>query len=246
LLSVFLANRIALDLQINFLGWFACSCSLRWVLAHYVRATLALATVLASPLLFAHARFDPELLLPQWTFGSTVRNVLFLAFAFYVWVLLLLLSFALLIAVVIARLRRHPSDVPAQSLATPVMRDLDRHMRRKARILVLYPLSPLVFYAPALALYWIQALHLQHTRATRIIWATWIVMAPLQAIFDFAVFVLLPPVRRVLRWHCVLHKDSHEVPLIAGTRRESVFASTFLSSQHTWVQDVADHPHPPI
>ncbi|KAJ2159696.1 hypothetical protein GGF46_002821 [Coemansia sp. RSA 552] len=246
LLNVFLANRIALDLQISFLGWFSCSRALRWILAHYVRAAAALALLLACPLLAAPAHFDPMFLHPQWSFGSTTRDTVFLVFSFYLWVLLLLLNFALVIVVVIARLSVEPPSQanPTSSLATHIMRSVEQNMRRKARILVLYPLSPIIFYSPSLVFYWVQILNLEHSSAVRAIWITSVIVGPLQSIYDFMVFVLLPPVRRVIRWHWVLHKDSDMVPLMERTRRESIFVgpppNMALTSEEAWVQDIAD------
>ncbi|KAJ2358086.1 hypothetical protein GGF43_001056 [Coemansia sp. RSA 2618] len=242
LLNVFLANRIALDLEINFLGWFSCSRTLRWILRHYARASIVLAFALSAPLFFAPAQFDPVYLYSQWTFGSVRRNVLFMVFSFYIWILALLINFAVVIGVVILRLRSQlPSNAHPSSLAAPVMRSLEQRMQRKARTLVLYPLSPIIFFGPSLIFYWVQTLNLKETRATRAIWITSAVVGPLQAIYDFGVFVLLPPVQRVIRWNCVLHKDTHDVPLIEG-RRESLAVgqsdTTLLSSEVAWAQDI--------
>ncbi|KAJ2784679.1 hypothetical protein H4R18_000970 [Coemansia javaensis] len=240
LLNVLLVNRVALDLETHFLGWFSCSRSLRWLLRHYVCASFAAALALSLPLLFAPARFDPTFRYAEWTFGSTTRDILYMVLSFYVWVGLLLLNFAAVIVGVVVRLRvRLPSAAnPASSLSTHVMRSLEHHMRRKARILLLYPLSPILFYAPALAFSWVQVLRLNRTRTTRALWVTSVLLGPLQAPYDLAIFALLPPVQRVAGWYWALHKDSDESPLIGGSRRESLGAT--LTSEEAWIQDMAD------
>ncbi|KAJ2744616.1 hypothetical protein GGI20_002831 [Coemansia sp. BCRC 34301] len=252
LLNSFLVSRIALDLQTNFLHWFACNKLLRWVLRHYVKTSVALAFALACPLFFAPTRFHPLFLHPQWSFGAQKNDILYMVFGFYLWVLLQLLNFALVIVRVIIRLRRQvPSrNNPSNSLATDVMRTLEHRMRRKARILLLYPLSPIIFYSPALVVYWVQTLHLSHTRVTAVIWATSVVVGPLQAVFDLLVFVMLPPVQRVVRWYWTLHKDDDTFLLSEpGHHRESVFVGPYLSessltTEERWVQDITEHHSP--
>ncbi|KAJ2797079.1 hypothetical protein H4S07_006036 [Coemansia furcata] len=252
LLNSFLVSRIALDLQTNFLHWFACNKALRWVLRHYVKSAVTLAFVLACPLFFAPARFHPVFMYPQWSFGSQTKDILYMVFGFYLWVLVQLLNFALVIVRVIIRLRRQmPSqNNPSSSLATDVMRTLEHRMRRKARILLLYPLSPILFYSPALVVYWVQTLHLSHTRTTSIIWAISAVVGPLQAVFDLLVFAMLPPVQRVIRWYWTLHKDTDTFPISEpGHYRESMFVGPYLSestltTQERWVQDIAEHQSP--
>ncbi|KAJ2100168.1 hypothetical protein GGI03_004479 [Coemansia sp. RSA 2337] len=252
LLNSFLVSRIALDLQSNFLHWFACNKPLRWILRHYVKSSVALAFVLACPLFFAPARFHPVFMYPQWSFGSQTKDILYMVFGFYLWVLAQLLNFALVIVRVIIRLRRQvPSqNNPSSSLSTDVMRTLEHRMRRKARILLLYPLSPILFYSPALVVYWVQTLHLSHNRTTAIIWATSAVVGPLQAMFDLLVFVMLPPVQRVIRWYWTLHKDTDIYQLSEpGHYRESIFVGPYLcesalTTQEQWVQDIAEHHTP--
>ncbi|KAJ2771217.1 hypothetical protein IWQ57_002306 [Coemansia nantahalensis] len=252
LLNVLVVNRVALDLEINFLGWFPCSRMLRWVLRHYVSAAAALALALSLPLLATPAHFDGAFLYAQWTFGSTARDIAYIALTFYVWVLLLLLNFAAVVVGVVVRLRTQlPSAAnPTSSLSTRVMLSLEHHMRRKARILLLYPLSPILFYGPSLVFFWVQTLHLRQTRATRAIWITASVVGPLQALYDFAVFALLPPVHRVVAWHWTLHKDADNIPLIVTARRDSTFAALSpragLSVEEVWVQDVATPYSPPL
>ncbi|KAJ2373554.1 hypothetical protein IW150_003564 [Coemansia sp. RSA 2607] len=254
LLNTFLVSRIALDLQINFLRWFGHSKWLRWVTRHYVRLAILVAFVLASPLFFASARFDEHFMYSQWSFGQRpINNIMYMVFGFYLWVLLQLANFALVIIVVVIRLRvQLPSqqhDDPG-SLSTDVMRMLENRMRRKARILILYPLSPIVFYSPALIFYWVQTLHLKQSRTTKAIWITEVVVGPLQSIFDAAVFLSLPPVQRVIRWYWTLHKDSDMVPLVERSRRESVFigrpTAATLTFEEEWVQDVTDPQSLPL
>ncbi|KAJ2232886.1 hypothetical protein IWW45_004622 [Coemansia sp. RSA 485] len=248
LLNTLLVSRIALDLEINFLRWFANGRVLRWIISNYVRLSIVLAFVLASPLFFAPARFDPHFFYPQWSFGSTIRDIMYMVFGFYLWVLVQLANFALVIVRVIARLRSQlPSENnPINSLSTDVMRTLEQRMRRKARILVMYPLSPIVFYTPSLIFYWVQTLHLKQSSATEAIWITSVVVGPLQSIFDVMVFLCLPPVQRVARWYWTLHKDSDLVPLVERSRRESIFvgrpSSATLTTEEEWVQDITD-PH---
>ncbi|KAJ2715408.1 hypothetical protein H4R19_001226, partial [Coemansia spiralis] len=134
LLNVLMVNRVALDLEINFLGWFACSRALRWILRHYVSAAAALALALSLPLLATPAHFDRDFLYAQWSFGSTARDIAYMALTFYAWVLLLLLNFAAVVVGVVIRLRTElPSAAnPTSSLSTHVMRSIEQHMRRKA------------------------------------------------------------------------------------------------------------------
>ncbi|KAJ2726785.1 hypothetical protein GGI07_000296 [Coemansia sp. Benny D115] len=246
LLNTFLVSRVALDLEINFLRWFAYNRPLRWIIRHYVKLSVALAFLLACPLFFAPARFDPHFLYPQWSFGSKLQDILYMVCAFYLWVLFQLLNFALVIVMVIMRLRvQLPSENnPRSSLSTDIMRTLEQRMRRKARILVMYPLSPIIFYSPALVFYWVQTLHLEQSSATAAIWATSVVIGPLQAVFDVLVFLMLPPVQRVIRWYWILHKDSDMLPLFERSRRQSIFighpANVALTIEEEWVQDVPD------
>ncbi|KAJ2210357.1 hypothetical protein EV180_006470 [Coemansia sp. RSA 518] len=234
LVNIFLNNRIALDLQINFLGWFACSRFLRFVLKHYMRVTVCVAFVLSVPLAFAQAEFDGVYLYPQWTFGSTTRNIVFVCLSFYVWVGVLLINFAVVIVAVVFKLRKRvPSISARETLAAPAMRHLEQRMRRKARILVLYPLSAVVFFGPSLVFYWVQALMLERTRFTRTVWMVTMVVSPVQAVYDFGVFVVLPPVQRVVKWNCELHKESEE-PLF-GARE---VANAPMSNEEAWAQDV--------
>ncbi|KAJ2004665.1 hypothetical protein GGI02_003945 [Coemansia sp. RSA 2322] len=250
LLSTFLVSRIALDLQTNFLHWFACNKPLRWIIHHYARASVVAAFALACPLFFAPARFDPQFLYPQWSFGSQTKDILYMVFGFYLWVLLQLLNFAVVIVRVIIRLRRQPpsENNPSNSLATGVMRTLEHRMRRKARILVLYPLSPILFYSPALVFYWVQTLHLSQSNVTAIIWAISVIVGPLQAVFDLLVFAMLPPVQRIIRWYWILHQDCDMVPLVEHGHRESIFvgahcSNVSLTTEERWVQDVTEPPH---
>ncbi|KAJ1797384.1 hypothetical protein LPJ59_003177 [Coemansia sp. RSA 2399] len=248
LLNMLLASRIALDLEANFLHWVSFGGALGWVPRHYVKVSIGLAFLCTCPLFFARASFDPHFLYSQWTFGSEVRDILYMVFGMYLWILLQLLNFALVIVAVIVKLRaQRPSENnPPNSLATHVMRTVEQRMRRKARILMLYPLSPIVFYTPTLIFYWVQTLHLEQTRVTTAIWTVSMVFAPLQSIFDLLVFVSLPPVQRVIRWYWTLHKDSDMLPLVQRGRRESIFVghspdnSAFLSTEEAWVLDVTE------
>ncbi|KAJ2797039.1 hypothetical protein H4R20_005335 [Coemansia guatemalensis] len=247
LLNILLVNRIALDLKINFLGWCSCSRFLRWVFGHYAVCSIALAFVLSCPLFFAPARFDPVFLYAQWSFGSNTRNILYMIFSFYLWVVLLLLDFAAVIIAVIIRLRTQlPSNAnPTTSLSTHVMRSVEQQMRRKARVLILYPLSPMIFYSPVLAFYWVQSLHLEQTNATRAIWITSVVVGPLQTLYDFMVFALLPPVQRIVCWYSILHKDSDTYPLVEHMQYEPIDTNrrsdATLTNEEAWIQDVAVH-----
>ncbi|KAJ2655430.1 hypothetical protein IW148_006051 [Coemansia sp. RSA 1199] len=232
LVNIFLNNRIALDLQINFLGWFACSRFLRFVQRHYMRVSVCVALVLALPLLFAQAQF--VYLYPQWTFGSTTRNIVFVVLSFYVWVGILLINSAIVIVAVVVKLRKRvPSASAEETLAAPAMRRIEQRMRRKARILVLYPLSAVVFIGPSLVFYWVQALWLERVRATQIVWMVTMVVGPVQAVYDFGVFVALPPVQRVVKWNCELHKETEG---LFGARGEVAVAA--MSNEEAWAQDV--------
>ncbi|KAI8322203.1 hypothetical protein GQ54DRAFT_311146 [Martensiomyces pterosporus] len=246
LLSIFLVSRVALDLETNFLGWLTCSRSLRWIIRHYARVSAALAFALAFPLFFAPARFDPQFLYPQWSFGSRTSDAIYMVFGFYLWIVIQLANFALVVFMVIMRLRLElPSENNGlDSLSTDVMRTLEQRMRRKARILILYPLSPIIFYTPTLVFYWVQALHLKQTKATEAIWITSEIIAPLQAMFDMMVFAMLPPVQRVMRWYWILHKDSVMIPLFTRGHRESMFVGRLsdatLTTEEAWVQEVSE------
>ncbi|KAJ2154409.1 hypothetical protein J3F82_001220 [Coemansia sp. RSA 637] len=207
---------------------------LRFVLKHYMRVTVCVAFVLLVPLVFAQAEFDGVYLYPQWTFGSTTRNIVFVCLSFYVWVGVLLINFAVVIVAVVFKLRKRvPSISARETLAAPAMRHLEQRMRRKARILVLYPLSAVVFFGPSLVFYWVQALMLERTRFTRTVWMVTMVVSPVQAVYDFGVFVVLPPVQRVVKWNCELHKESEE-PLFGA--REA--ANAPMSNEEAWAQDV--------
>ncbi|KAJ2552733.1 hypothetical protein EV175_003200 [Coemansia sp. RSA 1933] len=249
MLNMLLASRIALDLEANFLHWVSFSGPLlRWVPRHYVKVSMGLAFLCTCPLFFARAAFDPLFLYSQWTFGSETSDILYMVFGLYLWILLQLLNFAMVIVAVILKLRvQRPSENnPPNSLATHVMRTLEHRMRRKARILMLYPLSPIIFYSPTLVFYWVQTLHLDQTRATTAIWTVSMVFAPLQPLFDLLVFVSLPPVQRVIRWYWTLHKDSDILPLVQRGRRESIFVgpspdiNASLSTEEAWVLDVTE------
>ncbi|KAJ1990344.1 hypothetical protein GGI25_005307 [Coemansia spiralis] len=251
LLNTLLVSRIALDLETNFLRWFTLSRSLRWLLRHYVKVSIALAFVCACPLFFARAHFDPNFLYPQWSFGTTTRDTCYMVFGFYLLILLQVINFALVIIVVIMRLRIElPSENnPPNSLSTHIMRTLEQRMRRKARILILYPLSPIIFYSPTLVFSWVQVLHLEQNNVTTAIWITSLVVGPIQSLFDLLVFLLLPPVQRVIRWYWTLHKDSDMLPLVERGRRESIFVGyhgngVALTTEEAWVQDVTDPRSP--
>ncbi|KAJ2172254.1 hypothetical protein GGH16_002432 [Coemansia sp. RSA 560] len=179
-----------------------------------MRVTVCVAFVLSVPLVFAQAEFDGVYLYPQWTFGSTTRNIVFVCLSFYL-------------------RKRVPSISARETLAAPAMRHLEQRMRRKARILVLYPLSAVVFFGPSLVFYWVQALMLERTRFTRTVWMVTMVVSPVQAVYDFGVFVVLPPVQRVVKWNCELHKESEE-PLFGA--REA--ANVPMSNEEAWAQDV--------
>ncbi|KAJ2593238.1 hypothetical protein GGH99_005465 [Coemansia sp. RSA 1285] len=249
MLNTLLASRIALDLEANFLRWISFSGRLRWVPRHYVKAAVGVAFVCACPLFFATASLDPRFLYVQWTFGTQARDIIYMVLGVYAGILAQLLNFALVIVAVITKLRAHlPSAAnPPSSLATGVMRSLEHRMRRKARVLALYPLSPIIFYTPALVFYWVQTLHLEQTAATTAIWAVAMAVAPLQAIFDLLVFVSLPPVTRVIRWYWTLHADcapptlplSSPPTLPDRVRRDSA-AAPIMSTEEAWVLDITD------
>ncbi|ORX68733.1 hypothetical protein DL89DRAFT_293936 [Linderina pennispora] len=88
LLVSFMTSRVALDLEMNFLGWWSSNRLLRWVTRHYAKAS-----------------FNPALLYVQWTFGSLTSDICYMVFGFYLWVLLQLLNFVIVVAIVTLRLQ---------------------------------------------------------------------------------------------------------------------------------------------
>lgn len=222
LLNTLMVSRIAIDLETNFLQWFGYRRA-RWkqlIATHYVKVSVIVALLLACPLFGAHARFNSKLMYPNWTFGSRNRDILYLSLGFYLWVGLQLLNFLLVMFCVIYKLR-HPQQPSPASLSSTVMQTAEQKMRRNARILLLYPLSPLVFFAPWLIFYWTQTV--KATGVATTVWAVAQVISPLQSMYDMLVFAMLPPVQRVISWHCVLHKDSDMLPLYESRRRSSLF-----------------------
>ncbi|KAJ1954462.1 hypothetical protein EC988_002419 [Linderina pennispora] len=248
LLVSFMTSRVALDLEVNFLGWWSNNRLLRRVTRHYTKVSVGTAFLFSSPLFFATASFNPALLYVQWTFGSLASDISYMVFGFYLWVLLQLLNFVIVVVIVTLRLQANlPSTHNHEhSLSTDVMRTLEQRMRRKARILILYPLSPMIFFTPSLIFYWFQSLHLEPSRAAQAVWMMGQVIGPLQSMFDMAVFAALPPVQKVMRWYWVLHKDTVTAALYVAMsgHRGSIFVgpppNLALSNEEAWVQEVAE------